>query len=191
MDTKLIIKEIETLVEAACKEPTNHFGYGTWTYHITLVVRYSKIMAKKIGADGEIVEIASLLHDYASIKDYSLYEDHHSHGAKLAEEVLMKYNYPKNKIEQVKECILTHRGSKPLQKLTKESLCVADADSMAHFDSIPSLFYLAFFSHKMSIDEASIWLMNKLEKSWTKLSPEAREIIKDKYKASKELFKKD
>jgi uncharacterized protein len=145
-------------------------------------------MAKKIGANEEIVEIAALLHDYASVKDYKLYEDHHLHGAELAEQILKKFNYPEDKIEQVKHCILCHRGSKVTQKLTKEDLCVADADSMAHFDSISSLFYLAFFSHKMNIEEANIWLKEKLERSWKKLSPEAKEIIKDKYLASKTLL---
>ena len=190
MDNRIMIREIEELVESACKKPTNHFGYGIWTHHILLVVKYSKLMAKKIGADEEIVEIASLLHDYAGIYDYKLHEDHHLYGAKFAEEILNKYNYPKDKIEKIKECILSHRGSKPKPKLSKESICVADADSMAHFDSIPSLFYMTFLSHKMNIDEASIWLMNKLGKSWAKLSPEAKEIIKDKYEASKVLFKK-
>ena len=142
-------------------------------------------MAEKIGADKEIVEIAALLHDYASVKDHKLYEDHHIHGAELAGQILKEFHYPQNKIEQAKYCILCHRGSKAAQKLTKEALCVADADSMAHFDSISSLFYLAFFSHKMTIDEANNWLMQKLERSWKKLSPQAKEIIKNKYEASK------
>jgi putative nucleotidyltransferase with HDIG domain len=183
----MIIKEIAALVEEACKKKNNYFSYGAWTHHILPVVKYAKLMAKKIGANEEIVEIAALLHDYASVKDYKLYEDHHIHGAKLAEEILKNLNYPPEKIEIVKQCILSHRGSKPRQKLTKEELCVADADAMAHFDSISSLFYLAFFSHKMNIDEADVWLAKKLERSFNKLSPEAKEIVGDKYRASKLL----
>jgi uncharacterized protein len=106
----------------------------------------------------------------------------------LAEEILKNLNYPPEKIEIVKQCILSHRGSKPRQKLALEELCVADADAMAHFDSISSLFYLAFFSHKMSIDEADDWLAKKLERSWSKLSPEAKEIVGEKYLASKLLI---
>lgn len=179
------LEKIRGMVEFACRQEANYFGYGTWTHHILSVVKYAKLMAEKIGADGEIVEIAALLHDYASITDYELYEDHHLHGAELAEQVLKNLDYPQNKIDQVKDCILCHRGSKVLDKLTKEALCVADADSMAHFDSISSLFYLAFFSHKMTIDEANSWLMQKLERSWNKLSPHGKEIIKIKYEASK------
>src|SRR3989344_35189 len=117
-----MIKKIAETVEEACKKETNYFGYGIWTHHILHVVKYAKLLAKKIGADEEVVELAALLHDYASVKDYALYKDHHVNGARLAEEVLKKYKYPK--IEPVKECILTHRGSKPLQKLTKESRCL-------------------------------------------------------------------
>ena len=181
----MMINKISDIVETACKQETNYFGYSAWTHHILPVVKYAKLMAEKIEADEEIVKIAALLHDYASVKDYKLYEDHHIHGAELAEQILKEFDYPQNKIEQVKHCILCHRGSKAAQKLTKEALCVADADSMAHFDSISSLFYLAFFSHKMNIDEANNWLMQKLERSWNKLSPQAKDIIKDKYEASK------
>jgi uncharacterized protein len=183
-----MIKKIAKIVETACRQKTNYFGYGAWQHHILPVIKYAKLMAKKIKADEEVVEIAALLHDYAGIKDYKLYKDHHLHGARLAEKILKKFNYPQNKIEQVKYCILCHRGSKIVKKLTKEALCVADADSMAHFDSISSLFYLAFFSHKMNIDEASSWLLQKLERSWSKLSPQAKNIIKDKYKASRILL---
>jgi uncharacterized protein Veg len=138
----------------------------------------------------EIVEISALLHDYASVKDFTLYENHHLHGAKLAEKILKELNYPQDKIEQIKHCILCHRGRKITQKLTKEALCVADGDSMAHFDSISSLFYLAFFSKKMNIEEANNWLLEKLERSWNKLSPEGKEIIQEKYNASKILTEK-
>lgn len=184
----MMINKITKIVETACKQKTNYFGYGAWTHHILPVVKYAKLMAEKLGANKEIIEIAALLHDYASVKDYKLYEDHHLHGAELAGQILKEFNYPQIKIEQVKHCIVSHRGSKSLKKLTKEALCVADADSMAHFDSISSLFYLAFFSHKMDIDQANSWLMQKLESSWNKLSPPAKVIIKDKYKASKLLL---
>lgn len=183
-----MISRIKNIVKKACKSSNNYFGYEAWKYHIVPAVKYAKLMAKKIRADKEIVEIAVLLHDYAGIKDYKLYENHHLHGSDLAEKILKKYDYPKEKVEKVKNCILRHRGSKVMNKLTKEEICVADADSMAHFDAIPSLFYLAFFSHKMNIDEASKWLAKKLERSWSKLSPEAKEIIKNKYQASKKLF---
>jgi HD superfamily phosphodiesterase len=184
----MIIQHIANIVESACKKETNYFGYGIWEYHIKSVVKYGKIMAKKLNADIEIVEIASLLHDYASIINYDFYAEHHLHGANEAEKLLTQLNYPKDKIELVKNCIISHRGSKIKSKESKEAICVADADGMTHFDSIGSLFYLAFFSHKMDIDEAGNWLIGKLDRSWNKLSNEARDIINDKYRACKLLI---
>lgn len=183
------VQKIAAIVEEACRKDTNRFGYGAWKHHILVVAKYAKLLAGKIGADGEIVEIAALLHDYAGIKDYSLYEDHHIHGAREAENILKQFDYPEERTELVKSAILNHRGSKPGQKITKEALCLADADSMAHFDSITSLLYLAFFSHKMGIDEANSWLLEKLERSWNKMSPQAKEIIVEKYNASRLLLK--
>ena len=184
-----MIKKIAKIVEDACKKETNFFGYGIWQYHIVNVVKYAKLLTKKTGADKEIVEIAALLHDYAAIKDYAMYEDHHQRGADEAEKILQRFHYPSDKIKRVKQCIISHRGSKVKSKNSREALCVADADGMAHFDSIASLLHLAFSGHKMNVDEANHWLMKKLERSWNKLSPEAKKIIKNKYEASRLLLK--
>ena len=83
-----MIQTISDIVEDACMNDTNRFGYGIWKHHITYVVRYAKERATQMGADVEIVEIAALLHDYASIKDYSMYEEHHIHGGSEAESLL-------------------------------------------------------------------------------------------------------
>lgn len=45
------------------------------------VVKYSKVLAKTLGANEELVEIAALLHDYASVKDKNMYAKHHIYGA--------------------------------------------------------------------------------------------------------------
>jgi len=184
-----MIKKIAKIVESACKKETNFFGYGMWEPHTVSVVKYAKLLAKKTSADEEIVEIAALLHDYAAIKDYAMYENHHQHGANEAEKILQRFHYPADKIERVKQCIISHRGSKIKPKNSLEAQCVADADGMAHFDAIASLFHLAFFGHKMNVDEANHWLMKKLERSWSKLSPEAKKIIRKKYEASRLLLR--
>ena len=69
---------VRSIIEEACKKETNKYGYGIWSHHIVLVVKYGKLLAQKLEADPEIVEIAALLHDYASIKEESLTSEHHS-----------------------------------------------------------------------------------------------------------------
>lgn len=186
-----LIRKITEFVEEICKSPSNFYTYTAWTHHIVLVVKNAKQLAAKISADEEIVEIAALLHDIASVTDKNLYEEHHIHGAAIAEKILSENQYPEKKIQLVKQCILNHRGSRPRNKLSNEELCVADGDTMAHFDSISSLFNLALTVHKLGIDEAESFVMNKLERSWKKLSPMARELVEERYNAAKILFGSD
>jgi putative nucleotidyltransferase with HDIG domain len=188
LNTDELIQSISTIAEEDCKNKSNIFGYEIWTYHIVSVVKYANLMALELGADQEIVTIAALLHDFASIKDASLYKDHHIHGATEAERILTAFAYPKEKIQQVKDCIIQHRGSVLLEQTTKESICVASADAMAHIDQVPSLLHLAYSKKKMSVSVGSEWVNGKIERSWNKLCPEAKVLIKEKYESAKVIL---
>jgi len=188
MDTREIILKIEDIMEQQCKKESNVFGYGIWTHHIKVVVKFGKLLACRLGADKEIVEIAALLHDYAGIKDYKLFEQHHLFSAYEAENILKNMNYPEEKIIKIKECIISHRGSIEIEKKTKESICVASADAMAHIDQVPSLLHMVYVNKKMNIDEGMEWVNKKISRSWNKLSPEAKEIIKHKYESARSIL---
>lgn len=175
-----IINEIEIEIKKRCQSEKNFFGMGGY-YHIKAVVKNAIILAENYDADVEIVIIAAWLHDIASVTDYELYEDHHIHGARIAGEVLSNLNYPKEKIELVQKCVLNHRGSKLLEKTSKEEICVADADAVSHFDNLPSLFHLAYVTRKYSIEEGTRFIKNKLMRSYNKLSEESKAVYGDKY----------
>ena len=183
-----MINKVRSLVEEACKDESNHFGYGIWTHHIKLVVQNASKLARILGGDEEVCELGALLHDYASVFNYEFYSEHHLHSARLAGEVLTTLQYPLKTILSVQECIKTHRGSQGLKPPTIEAQVLANADAMAHFQSIDSLFYLAYVQHKKGIDEGREWILEKLERSWNKLIPEAQQLVKDNYEAAKILF---
>lgn len=182
-----ILEYLQKEVYFRCQQPTNQFGMGCY-YHIESVVKNSELLAEKYGADKEIVMIAAWLHDIASVTDYSLYEKHHIYGAEIAKELLSGLSYEEEKIALVQECIRNHRGSINSQKSGKEELCVADADAISHFDSVPSLLYLAYVERQMSIEEGSVFVKGKLERSFRKLSPESKEFYKEKYCRVMEVF---
>jgi uncharacterized protein len=188
MNSKDIINELKKLVENQCKESSNVFGYESWTHHINIVYKYSMMLSDKLKADKEIVQISALLHDIASVTDINMYKDHHIHGANMAENILKKYNYPINKIAWVKKCILSHRGSVLIAQGSVEEVCVSSADAMAHIDQLPSLLHLAYAKKNLQIDEGSQWVKNKLSRSWNKLCPEAKELIRHKYNCANELL---
>lgn len=183
-----MIQAIADLVEDACRSSSNIFGYGIWSHHIVYVVKYAKLLAEKLSADMEIVEIAALLHDYAGIKDSSMEEEHHIYGAIEAERILLQFGYPGERLEKVKECILSHRGSVPSERTTPEAECIASADAMSHVLQVHSLLYLAYARQGMDIDEGKQWVLDKIERSMKKLCPEAREMVKEYYSKVKAVL---
>ncbi len=173
-----IIEYLQREVKRRCESEKNFFGMGCY-YHICAVVENAAFLAEKYGANVEVVTIAAWLHDIASVTDYFLYDDHHIHGARIAGEILGGYGY--GKTDLVKRCILNHRGNKPIAKLSAEEICVADADAISHFDSVPSLFYLAYVKRKLDIAEGVEFVRGKLERSFNKMSEQSKALYADKY----------
>ena len=185
MSESEIVATVSKLVEAACAAPANTFGYGIWTHHLVSVMQFGRELAALTGAEGEIVELAALLHDYAGIKDVALEADHHLHGAVLARDLLSALGYPAEQTERVAACILTHRASqqlKPqLEPQTLEARVVASADAAAHILQVPSLLHLAYVRKGLGIDEGAAWVRAKLERSYQKLLPEAKMLLEGRY----------
>ena len=176
-----IIEYLKTEIKNRAENENNKFGIGV-LYHIEAVAKNAEILANKYNADKEVCIIAAWLHDIASITDCDLYEEHHIHGAKIADEILRKFKYDENKIELVKNCILNHRGSIDNRRLSKEEKIIADADAISHFDSIPSLLYLAYKEKKMSIEDGTRFVKSKLERSLNKLSDDSKIFYEEKFK---------
>jgi len=182
MNTKIVDK-IKKFVEEECKKPYNEYTYEVYTYHIIPVSKYALKLAEKLNIDKEIVELASLLHDIGLIRFGR--KNHHITGAEIAEKELMKLEYPKEKIEIIKKCILNHRGSKSGMRSSKEEQIIADADAMAHFDTIGGLFKVNFLIQKdKSQGEITKFIRQKYINDYNKLSSEARKLIQDKYEAA-------
>lgn len=182
--SRTLLEEIGRAVEQACVADTNVFGYGIWTHHIQQVADHARRLAPRFGADPEIAEVAALLHDYASVKDEALYEDHHVHGPAEAAKVLSRLDVPQTKIEAVQEAIAGHRASVPVGERSAEAECLANADALAHIEQVPSLLFLAFQQHGLGIDDGAAWVRAKLTRSWNKLRPDVQEMVRDRYEAA-------
>lgn len=185
-----IINEIYDEVKRRCMLPSNAYGIGAWDHHIELVYKIAIDNCSLYNADYDIVALASLLHDIASVTDKEFTEEHHIIGADIADELLRKYELTEEQIDLIKKCILNHRGSRLVDKTTPEEICVADADAMAHFYSVPSLLRMVYVEKNMSIDDGAEFVYNKLERSYNKLSEKGKEIITPHYEASKVLLKR-
>jgi len=183
-----IKSEVRKLVKEASYSQSNKFGSSVWQYHIIPVVNHSLKLGRKFRADLEVLELAALLHDYASLVNCRLYKNHHLHGAGKAQKILSKLGYPEDKIEQVKDCIVSHRGSVKIKPKTLEAQIIASADAMSHITELVDLFYLTFGIHKFKTKQGAIWLKNKLRRSWNKIMPEGKRIVKEDYEIAKKIL---
>lgn len=181
--TKEIAEKVKEFVKKEFVNPQR--DKDSYEEHFIPVVKYSLQLAEQQNADKEIAELASWLHDMGAVRGD--YENHHISGAKIAEELLSNLNYPSEKIEQVKKCILNHRGSMSEKRQSKEEQILADADALAHFDDIKGL-VKGEYGNSEPEKEAKKKVLEKLERSYLKLSDKAKPLVKDKLEqARKEL----
>ncbi|MDD5221123.1 MAG: HD domain-containing protein [Candidatus Pacebacteria bacterium] len=180
------VEEIKKIVQKRLEDTD-------WNYHILPVVRYAKKLAKIYKVDGEIVELAALLHDIGRNnvgKDISQEDKHHIVGANEAVKILQKYKYPEKTILEIKHCIEAHRTLKGPKSKTLTAKIIANADAMAHFDSLPIFFYWRAIQRKDKFEDIVKWVGDKIERDWKmKITlPEAKKLVEKKYKAIKLLL---
>jgi uncharacterized protein len=159
-------------------------------YHIIPVVKNAFLLAEKVGADKDVVEMGAYMHDAGRAikrKDLEGFEkenEHHIIGEKITREFLESKGYDKEFIDKVAHCVLAHRGRREPNPETLEAEVVACADAMAHIVVFLDLFPV-FLRTCDSFEEAIVEIEKKMERNWNKklTLPEAREIVKEKYNA--------
>ena len=122
------IKEIVEK-ESLGADPVHDASHVTRVYNLCL-----KLAEKEKGIDLDVIKLAALLHDIGGVReqeDKSGKTNHAKESAKMAFDILSRFNFPKEKIGQVIHCILAHRyrGSS-LKPNTKEAKILFDADKL-------------------------------------------------------------
>lgn len=176
-----IVNQIEKEVKSAIEVYKNSAddNYDFWNEHIKYVYKEAVYLAKKYNANLEIVKLGALLHDIALIRKVGDRKDHHINGKILAEEILLKYSCPTDKMNKVLACVYNHRSSQ--NGTTIEELCVADADILAHFDNIPMLFNSAYNRCNINLSDVRTWMKETFDKDFNDLSDKTKETFKKRY----------
>jgi len=155
--------------------------YNIYREHIQYVYKYVCLLSKGKDLDHEVLELSALLHDIA-MTDKSLDRSkHNEYGALIAEQLLRDNNYPEDKIEFVKKCILNHSSKRAEYRTTEEEKILVNADGLSHFDSINNLYSLAHNVMELSDEDTIKFIQDKLTRDYDEISDELKYLIQDKY----------
>ena len=155
--------------------------YNIYREHIQYVYNYVLLLSKDKDVNKEVIELSALLHDIA-MTDKSLDRSkHNEYGSEIAEQLLRENNYPEDKVQFVKKCILNHSSKRAEYRTTEEEKILVNADGLSHFDSINNLYNLAHNVMELNNEDTLKFIQDKLTKDYNEISDELKYLINDKY----------
>jgi uncharacterized protein len=155
--------------------------YNIYREHIQYVYKYVVMLSKDKNVDREVLELVALLHDI-SMTDMALDRSRHNeYGAEIAEQLLRENNYPEDKTQLVKRCILNHSKRRQQYRSTEEEQILVDADGLSHFDTVKTLYSLPSKVMGLSEEDSVRFVQDKLTGDYNELSDNLKYLVKDKY----------
>lgn len=155
--------------------------YNIYREHIQYVYKYVVMLSKDKNVDREVLELAALLHDI-SMTDMALDRSRHNeYGAEIAEQLLRENNYPEDKTQLVKRCILNHGKRRQQYRSTEEEQILVDADGLSHFDVVKTLYSLPSKVMGLSEEDSVRFVQDKLTGDYNELSDDLKYLVKEKY----------
>ncbi len=155
--------------------------------HVGRVVRWAIYLAKREGADVEVVKKAAELHDIARDKP-----NHAIEGAKMAREILGSEGYDEEFIDKVVHCIEAHSFSSGIEPKTIEAKVLSDADKLDAMGAIGIARAFIFSGeHGRSIEDTLKHFDEKLLKlKDTLYTKTAKRIAEERHKFMLEFYER-
>ncbi len=185
----MIVEAIRKYVAGACTSDRNTFGPAFFEQHLLVVRDYGGLLAKTLGGEAEIVELAAYLHDIAAVQDIAALPKHPALSAEIARKVLQDNGYPAERIERVAKCILSHAAPIQIGSGSLEEVCLSNADAMSQITRPAYWLYFAFRVRQLGFAEGTEWLRQRVENNWAALIPPARAVIDGEYRRVREVLK--
>ena len=186
----MLVADIREFACQACQRETNLFGPSFFDQHLTVVADCAAILAKRLGADLEVVELAAYLHDISAVCDPTTLPDHPKRSADLAVRILLEYGYPGGRASDVAQAIASHSDPLPMGSASPEEVSVSNADAVARILRPAYWMYFAFAVRKYGFEEGRLWLRTLLERQWCGLIEPAKELAGEQYAATLDLLSK-
>ncbi len=157
--------------------------------HILVTASYGARLARLLGADTQVVELASYLHDLSLVHDFEQPYDHRMKGSIPVDELLKQFKFSEETIDQVKEAILLN--TKPLsgKKASIEAICLSNADAMSKLAKPFFWLYYGYNHKKRSYKEGIAVYLKWMEDNWKTMIDPAKEMMTENYEFLKYLKK--
>lgn len=119
-------------------QPYYEIAGGHEIDHTERVYRLCLTIAETEKVDLDVLRAAALLHDIARKKQEEMKNTicHAKEGAKIAKEILLETDFPKEKVDDVVYAIEVHRYSHQIKPKTKEAEILQDADRLESLGAI-------------------------------------------------------
>lgn len=115
---------VKDYAKRTCELPENLLSPSFFKEHLLVVSEYAEKLCNLLGGDNEVVRVSAYLHDISAVLDFKTLATHNANSADIAESILIHNNFPKDKTEMVKQCILKHTTPLRLVKaLRKKFVC--------------------------------------------------------------------
>lgn len=176
-------------VAGECRSEKNAFTPAFFEEHLSVVARYATELARILGADVEIVQLAAWLHDLAAIQDFAALPKHPALSVKIARRMLQDRGYPSERIERVAACIALHSAPVQIGAGAMEEVCVSNADAISQIVKPTYWHYYVFRIRQFSFSEGRDWLRQRVESHWAALIPQARTIVDTQYRVVTESLR--
>lgn len=176
-----MINNIIDYVKEACGKPENVFSPSFFDEHLLIVSEYCESLSTILSADREILSISAYLHDISVILDIKTLATHNFNSSDIAESLLRKYNYPENKIERVKQCIINHVTPVRFGEGNAEDIVLSNADAISQIVNPNYWLYFVYKVRNMNYEDGRRWYLNRIDTNWDLLIEPAKNLIEDKY----------
>ncbi len=184
----MIIEAIREHVLSECNSDKNALGSAFFEQHLLVVRECSGWLAKILGADVEIVELAAYLHDIAAVQDITALPKHPVLSAEIARKVLEENGYSAERTERVAKCILSHAAQIQIGDGAPEEVCVSNADAMSQIVKPAYWLFFVFRIRQLGFTEGRDWLRQRVESNWAALVPPARAMIEEEYGRARKVL---
>ena len=164
--------------EAAVVDSQIHWGENEIAFnyrweHVQAAVHLANRLAELTGADRDVVEAATWLHDVAKPES----RDHGRDGALIARQILADTDFPRDKTEAVAEAIEKHVGLFTDENVDPlEAAVVWDADKLSKLGATA---VLHFVGYRIMTGEGSRseWLKDLPNLSWMERTAESLQTV--------------